>query len=249
MHDFAPFLPLIGSLLGLLGLAGAFRAGRRRRLVENLPTSKTTGVFIGLVELKGTAESASPLTSYLAEQPCVDYQWSVDEHWSRTVTETYTDSNGKTQTRTRHESGWTTVANGGEMIPFYLQDDCGVVLIRPEGAKLEPATMFDETVGRGDPLYYAKGPAGAVANSDHRRRFVEQGIPLHAPLYVMGQARERQDVVAAEIAQDRNAPMFLISTRSEEQISSGMKWGEQYGWIIFGLVLVVGGFVVRATPR
>ena len=60
--------------------------------------------------------------------------------------------------------------------------------------------MFDETCGRGDPLYYGKGPAGAVANSDHRRRFVEQGIPLHAMLYVMGQARERQDVVAPEIA-------------------------------------------------
>ena len=242
MHDFTPFLPLVGSLLGLLVLCMAFRAGRRRRLIENLPTSKTTGVFIGLVELKGTAESAGPLTSYLAEQPCVEYQWSVEEHWSRTITESYTDSEGHTQTRTRHESGWTTVASGGEMIPFYLQDDCGVVLIRPEGAKLEPGTIFDDTVGQGDSLYYAKGPAGAVADSDYERRFVEEGIPLHAALYVMGQAREREDVVAPEIAQDRHAPMFLISTRSEEQIDSGMKWGER-GWGFLGLVLVVGFFV------
>jgi len=244
MHDFASFLPLIGSLLGLLTLWGAFRAGRRRRLVENLPTSKTTGVFIGLVELKGTAESANPLTSFLAEQPCVDYQWDVEEHWSRTVTETHTDSDGKTHTETRHESGWTTVASGGEIVPFYLQDDCGVVLIRPEGAKLEPATMFDDTVGSGDPLYYAKGPAGAVGDSDYRRHFVEQGIPLHAMLYVMGQARERQDVVAPEITQDRNAPMFLISTRSEKQIDSGMKWG-QYGWAFLGMVLTIGSLVGR----
>jgi hypothetical protein len=244
MRDFLPFLPLVGSLLGLLTLWAAFRAGRRRRLVENLPTSKTTGVFIGLVELKGTAESANPLVSYLAEQPCVEYQWSVEEHWSRTVTETYTDSDGKPQTRTRHESGWTSVASGGEMIPFYLQDDCGVILIHPQGAKLEPAGLFDDTVGTGDPLYYGKGPAGAVSNSDYRRRFVECGIPLHATLYVMGQARERQDVVAPEIAADRNAPIFLISTRSEEQIASGMKWG-QYGWAFFGLLLVVAGFIAR----
>jgi len=61
---------------------------------------------------------------------------------------------------------------------------------------------------------------------------------------VLGQARERQDVVAPEIAQDRNAPMFLISTRSEEQIDSGMKWG-QYGWSFLGLVLTVGCFVGR----
>ena len=49
--------------------------------------------------------------------------------------------------------------------------------------------------------------------------------------------------MAAEIAHDRRAPMFLISTRSEKQIESGMKWG-QYGWAFFGLVLTVAGFVV-----
>ena len=212
--------------------------------MDDLPTSKTTGVFIGLVELKGTAECSTPLTSTLAEAPCVCYQWNVEEHWSRTVTETYTDSEGKTQTRTRHESGWTTVADGGEMTPFYLRDDCGVVLIRPEGAKVEPAGMFDETCGPGDPLYYGKGPASAIGDSDHRRRFTERGVPLHATLYVMGQAREREDVVAPEIVQDRNAPMFLISTRSEEQVSSGMKWGER-GWFVLTLFLTVGSVVLR----
>jgi len=57
------------------------------------------------VELKGTAEATQPLISYLAGQPCVQYRWRIEEHWSRTVTETYTDSDGKTQTRTRHEEG------------------------------------------------------------------------------------------------------------------------------------------------
>jgi hypothetical protein len=244
MHDFAPWLPWLGLLLTLLCLFMGFRSGRRWRLLRGLPTSKTTGVFIGLVELKGTAESSGPLASYLAQEPCVCYRWSVEEHWSRTVTETYTDSEGKTQTRTRHESGWTTVADGGEMIPFYLQDDCGAVLVRPEGAKLEPAEMFRQTCGRGDPLYYGKGPQGAVADSDHRRRFTEEGIPLHAALYVVGQARERQDVVAPEIVHDPNAPMFLISTRSEERVASGMKWGQRV-WFTLGLVLAVGSLVAR----
>lgn len=244
MHTVALLLPWFGGLLGLLCLWAAFRAGRRWRLVQNLPTSKTTGVFVGLVELKGTAESAHPLTSYLAEQPCVCYQWTVEEHWSRTVTETYRDHEGKTRTRTRHESGWTTVAHGGESIPFYLQDDCGAVLVRPDGAKLELAGMFHETCARGDALYYAKGPAHAVADSDHRRRFCEAGIPQHAMLYVVGQARERHDLVAPEIAHDPNAPLFLISTRSEQQVGGGMKWGQRL-WASFGLVLAVAGVVGR----
>jgi hypothetical protein len=244
MHDFAPFLPLIGALIAVASLIAAFRAGRRRRLIENLPTSKTSGVFIGLVELKGTAESAGPLTSFLAAQACVQYAWTVQEHWSRTVTTTETDSKGNTRTVTRHESGWTTVADGGETIPFYLQDDCGVILVQPEDAKIEPLKIFDETCGTGDPLYYGKGPAGAIGDSDYRRRFVENGIPLQTNLFIVGQARERQDIVAPEIAADKNAPLFLISTRTEEQVSSGMKWGAR-GWTIFGLLAAVGFTVWR----
>jgi hypothetical protein len=241
---FVPFLPWLGGVLALACLLFALRSGKRKRLVDNLPTSKTTGVFLGLVELKGTAESARPLTSYLAAQSCVYYQWRVEEHWSRTVTETYTDSDGKTRTRTRHESGWKTVADGGESIPFYLQDNCGVVLVRPEGAKLEPTTIFAETCGVSSPLYYGKGPPEAVANSDFRRRFTETAVALHTELYVMGQARERQDVVAPELAQDPSAPLFLISTRTEQQISSGFRWGF-WGLGFLGLMLCIAGLLAR----
>jgi len=41
----------IGSLFA------TYRAQKHRRLLEALPTSATQGVFIGLVELKGSAES------------------------------------------------------------------------------------------------------------------------------------------------------------------------------------------------
>ena len=155
----------IGAALALLFLCLSLRAGSRRRLIDNIPTSKTSGVFIGMVELSGSAESPQPLTSYLATIPCVSYRWSVEEHWSRTVTETYRDAKGRTQTRTRHESGWTTVASGEESQPFYLKDDCGLILVRPEGAKVEDAEVFDQTCGRGDALYYMKGPMGAISNS------------------------------------------------------------------------------------
>jgi len=236
-------IPALGILFALVALLFGLRAGKRRRLVDNLPTSKTTGVFIGLVELMGTAEVEQPLVSYLAGTRCVHYQWKVEEHWSRTVTETHTDSQGKSETRTRREEGWTTVASGGDAVPFYLKDDCGAILVRPAGAKLEAQSTFNETCGRSDPLYYAKGPATSVANSDHRRRFTEDAIPLHAPLFVVGHAREREDVVAPEIAADKQEPLFLISTRTEKQVSRGFMLGS---WLLplLGLVLAVGGFVV-----
>jgi hypothetical protein len=245
MHDesLTVGIAVLGGVLAALFFFLALRAGRRGRLMADLPTSKTTGVFIGLVELKGTAEAARPVVSYLAGQTCVYYQWHVDESWSRTVTETYTDSEGRMQTRTRTESGWTTVAQGVKEIAFYLKDDCGIIRIQPEKAKVEPKSVFDQTCGPADRLYYAKGPAAAVADSTHRRRFAELAIPLHAQLYVVGHARERDDVVAAEIAHDPNAEMFLISTRTEEQVSRGLAW--QFRLLgVFGVVLGILGFII-----
>lgn len=237
-------LPLVlGGLFALGCLIVAFRSLRRKRLVDDTPTSKAQGVFIGLVELKGTAQSESPLTSYLAGARCVLYSWQIKEHWSRTVQETYRDAKGHTQTRTRTESGWTEVATGGESAPFYLQDDTGVIRIVPEGASIHGVKTLDETCSRENAMYYGKGPAHEVANSDHRRQFVEMAIPVGANLYVMGQARERQDVVAAEIARDKEAPMFVISIQSEKQVSAG--YGRWFGfWVVLGLVLVLGGVVV-----
>jgi hypothetical protein len=237
------FVPVLGGVFAWLCLWAAYRSGHKARLIENLPTCTTQGVFIGLVELKGTAQSSLPLTSFLAEARCVYFDWRVEERWSRTVHETYRDSDGKTRTRTRRESGWKTVGNGGEAQPFYLKDKEGVVLVRPEKARIEAVRVFEQTCGRSDPLYYAKGPRAAVINSDHRRRFVEQAIPLHQTLYVMGQAREREDMVAAEIAHDPMAPIFLISTRTEAQIRSGHRWA-YWGWNILGLILFVAGLVI-----
>ncbi len=212
----------------------------RKHLIDDLPTSKTQGVFIGLVELKGTAESEKPINSFLSETKCVYYKWQIDEHWSRTVVETYTDAQGHSQTRTRTESGWTKIAGGSDSIPFYLKDDTGIIRVLPKGASVDGAKVFNKTCGPSDKIYYEKGPPRELANSTHQRRFQETALPLHAILYVMGQARERSDVVAAEITEDKNAPAFIISTKTERQISSGYA---RWFWllIILGLLFSIGG--------
>ena len=234
----------IGALFALGCLLLAFRSLWRQRLIDDLPTSKVRGVFIGLSELKGAAESETPLTSHLGETSCVQYRWSIEEHWSRIVTETYHDADGHMHTRTRQESGWKTVASGEKSIPFYLKDDTGVIRIVPERAEIQGITTFDKTCTRSDSLYFGKGPEREVADSDHRRRFKETAIPLHASLYVLGQARVREDIVAAEIAYSKKAPMFIISTRTEKQISSAFK-RRFILWLVLGVVLLFGGLITR----
>ena len=189
----------IPFLFALVFFAGVINSLRNSHLVEDLPTSKTQGVFIGLTELKGTAESEAPVTSCLAGVSCVQYSWEVFE-WSQSA---------------RGGSTWKIVACGGEYPPFYLQDDTGIIRIQPKGAITEGTTTFDTTCGPDDPLYFSKGASG---NRLGLRRFIEKALLPHANLYVMGQARERDDMVAAEIAYDKKAPMFLISTHTEKQV-------------------------------
>lgn len=234
--------PWIGAGLAAISLRAAVGAGRRNRLLDDLPTSKAQGVFIGLVELKGTAEEAAPggaLRSYLAEIPCVHYAWRVEEHWSRTVTTT--DSKGNRVTR--RESGWTTMDEGDQTVEFLLRDGSGAILVHPQGAKIESKEVFHEHCRIGDPLYYGKGPPGACAHSDRRRRFTEIALPLHQPIYLVGQSRAREDVAAAEIAYDPRADLYLISVRPEEEVSAGYQRGF-WGLALLGLVLAVGGLVL-----
>ena len=242
----APLAAALGGLLSLLFAWLSLRLLRKRRLLNDIPTSKADGVFMGFVELKGRAETGSPLRSFLAGSDCVWYAWSVEEHWSRTVTETYRDSDGQTKTRTKTESGWKTVASGGEQIRFFVGDETGAVRVNPAGAKIEPVGVFSEECGRGDALYYGKGPADSVFDSTHRRRFTERAIPAGARLFVVGQARERDDVVAPEIG--AGGPMFLISTRSEQQVVSGWFWGS-WALGVLGAAVALGGLFLAAQSE
>ncbi len=227
------------AAIAVLALAAALNYRRKKHLVDDLPTSQAEGVFIGLVELEGTAETEQPLTSHLAEKPCVFYRWEVAEHWRKTETVTYRDKDGKTRTRTKTTSGWTTLARGEYRQPFYLQDASGIILVHPAGARIEPVELFSRRCRKTDPLYYGKGPAKGILHSTGERRFVEHGIPLHRPIYLVGQAKEREDLVAPMIAHDPQAPLFLISTRSAHQVSHG--YGVAYWALaIAGLALLLG---------
>jgi len=228
------WLSLLGWLLSLVSLLVALRYLRRKRLIDDMPTSKTQGVFIGQCELKGTAESEKPFIGFLSGKQCVLYTWTIHEHWSRTTM--CMTSNGP---KARRESGWKEVSHGGESAPFYLKDDTGIIRIVPKGAKLHTVVLLEKKCNRRDSLYYDKGPKRAVANSTHRRRFREVAIPLHATIYVTGRSRERADIVAPEVAYDKKASLFVIATRTEKQITrSYARWF--WFWMVLGL-LIAGG--------
>jgi hypothetical protein len=227
---------LIGGVLTVIFYPLMLRAGRRYRFLADTPTSKAKGVFIGQVELAGKTRIQEPRHSWLAGAECVWYRYSIKEEWERWETETYTDKEGKTQTRQVKKSGWTEIASGGESPAFYLEDETGRIQIRPDGAEIEPEVVFSETATWGDALYTAKTDARPIADSTGRRQFSESAILLGREVFVAGRARERTDAVAPEIAQDEAQELFLISCRGEAKVQR--KYRLQF-WS-FGALSMIG---------
>ncbi|MFC1705505.1 LemA family protein [Planctomycetota bacterium] len=238
---------VVPAVLGIgcvLLLYFGVRCLRRKRLIENVPTSKVEGVFIGLTEVKGQTESPSPMISYLAEVEAVYYRFDVQEQWRRV--ETYTDNEGKTRTRTR--SGWTTVRSDEIRRPFFCRDRTGAIRVNPDNADIQADCVFSRTCGRYDPVYYLKGPHYSISNSTHRRRFTEHAVRTGQSVYIMGNAKLREDVLEPEIRYDPDDEMYLISTGSEEDIvrSYGVKAVAclMFG-CLFGLSVPLGYHMVR----
>ena len=238
VNDFGMWaLAIVMLLLGLGMLAAGYFCLKRKRLMQNVPTSKVKGVFIGLNELKGTSRSSAPLISFLTDERCVWYSYEVEEEWETIEHTTDEDGNSKTETR----SGWKTLDRGDERLVFEVEDETGRIQVIPEHAEFIGDRVLNRTVGQGDNLYYAKGPHTAIMDSTGRRRFSEHLVAVDDDVYVLGSARVREDIAEPEIAYDEIDKNFLISSKSEEALT------RRYGWLSF-FSLIFGAMVITFFP-
>ncbi|MBR5243170.1 MAG: LemA family protein [Thermoguttaceae bacterium] len=203
-----------------------------------MPTSKAKGVFIGLVELSGTAECerGAALKASMSGRACVYVKTKIEE---RRV-ETYTTKNSKGERETKTRTVWKTLAESERRAPFYLRDETGAVRVDPNGAEITAETLVDKTVGRSAPEYFEwAGGRSEHTDSCGTRRFTEVGIPLGANVYVLGKSRVRKDVVAVEIAKDETEPTFLIVCGDEEKARKDENFSEKFA-LAAALLCAVG---------
>ncbi|TVP75065.1 MAG: hypothetical protein EA352_09130, partial [Gemmatimonadales bacterium] len=239
-------VPLLILATGIVFLLLGYRAFFRKRFIENIPTSRCKGVTMGLNELKGTARTPSPITSFLTEKEVVYYSYKIEEQRKRTTR----DKDGKKKT-TRE---WKTVASGRRYKPFELHDDTGHIRVRPKGAEFHAKRVLSRTVHRRDPLYFGKGPRRQLRRSTGRRRFQEEVILADEPTYVLGPARVREDVVEPEIAREESdsGGLFIVSAHSEEALIRKYAWQARGAFagavILAGLVPIVRTVNVEGLP-
>lgn len=225
---------LVLAPVALVLVALGFVALRRRRLIDDLPTSKVKGVFLGLNEVKGTCRPEAPLLSPLAGTPCATYSWTIEEHFRRT--ETYQEDG---QTKTRTVDGWENVGSGSSSTPFWLDDDTGSLWIQPDGARLQQQSVLSREADRSDPVLLSQS-VRSIHGGTGRYRFSEQAIPVGAALYVLGTARLREHVVAPEIAKAKGDP-FIVSVKEEAKVASGYGWWARGAFVLGAGAAAVAG--------
>lgn len=207
-----PTFAIVGMVFGLFLFALGFAGWRRKRVIEDTPTSTVRSLAMGRVELIGRAQAREALTASVSGRPCVYYRYSIE---------------GKRE-NAEGQKVWTILDSGdSKSTPFYVQDNTGQVMVAPLGAfiSLRRDLHFDERwdlgrIPRGfDPQKWRHygGPL----------RFEEWRIEPNDPIFVLGFAQEGRapgffEPPQAErifVGSDSSfSTPFVISDRSEADL-------------------------------
>ena len=136
MDDRITFYLILGFGLGIFGFFWGFTRLRKKRLIENIPTSTIRGLAMGLVELTGKAKKKIKILSPFTNSDCTFYRYTIERYEKR----------GK-------HSSWVTISKGDSCFsPFYLEDETGKVLVSPKGAEFFMSVDYEYTTGWGKSL-------------------------------------------------------------------------------------------------
>ncbi len=183
-HGDNPAPLFIGLAVGLVLSGVGFRYLRKRRLVQNIPTSKIRSMAMGLVEVKGKAMGPAAFEAPFSGEPCVYYDVRVEEY-----------RKGKDSSR------WVQVfTRNTNDLPFNVSDETGHTSVRPEGAEILLSETFSfRNQGRGVPSkveWYLMEKGFSIhgfVGLEKNLRFSERVIRPGQELYVIGECRTEKD--------------------------------------------------------
>lgn len=171
-------LLLAGGALLLFGLSRL----RRKRLLQDTPTSTIRGVAMGMAELSGKAVERTPVISPLTTTPCVWWRFTIEQE----------------QTGAKGERKWVKVNEGCSIDLFYLDDGTGRILVDPMGAEMKIdfrrqwyGAAYDPVAGTG-----ASAAGLLLAQGGNRRRYTEWLILPTGKLYLFGHVKGVRDAAA-----------------------------------------------------
>ncbi len=191
--------------MSLVALAVWFRFMGRKRLVEDLPTSKVAGVALGVTELTGTVSCANPVLSPHGARDCA--------YWEQVVYEEQDQGDG--------ERRWKVVERrSGGRKHFDLEDETGSIRVWTRDAEMKLPLEYDGPLSApslsGDGVLAV---ALAARGGYSRRKVKEYVLPIGADVYVLGHAALPADATRPEIGPDPDLRHpFLVAVGGEHEV-------------------------------
>jgi len=243
-EDITMTIGVLSVFIGLAVFVIGFIFFRKKRFIENIPTSKIRSIAMGLVEIFGQVIPIKERTfkSPFTDKECVYYQFTIEEY----------RSSGK-------NSHWVTIKKGEQRGLFYLKDDTGRVMIDPTGATIEARKDFEYQSG------FGKDPPEQVIrflnanNLSHEgffglnktMRYRETIIIPDDTVYIMGTAgenyfnkvRTEDHVDSIIIKKGKYEKEYYISDKSEKQILKNFALLTYIMWC-FGMMLIIIGVIL-----
>jgi hypothetical protein len=231
---------LVGLGAGVFFFFLGFVQLRKKRMIEDIPTSTIRAMAPGLVEIIGKVVDWNCLEGPFTRQACVYYEFLVEQYVRR----------GK-------NSHWETVykENTGKHA-FCLEDETGKALVIPEGAETVLSQSFSLTTGLFSDIpphveqYLGKHGVSChgFLGFDKKLRFTEKNFRPGEAVYALGVYRAFTGmplVVPAGVADntcltkgERPRDLFILSDKSQKQLVSSYGWQAFFG--VFGGVTLIG---------
>jgi len=225
-------------------LLGAAWVSRRRMNLTDMPRSRCAAVFVGFNEISGAVATVQPTRSWFTDTTSAWWRSTLEEEREYTRTETTTDSQGHTQTRTVVEHRFVQVESFSSEPLIRLVDETGRVLVDLTRASMSVPASYDEITR--DPKW--SEPRGHLfAATTGRYRQQEWTLVDGQSLYVLGGARI--DDSGADVVVDGSGKgEFLVTTRSEASITAGRRAGTWCLIVLGVLAAAFGGGAAHRSP-
>lgn len=206
-----------GFFAGIFFFVVGLKSFMRKRLIENIPTSKVRSIAMGLAEIYGdvVASEGRILRSPFTGRECVYYMFKI-EQW----------------VQTKNGGHWRTVRKGERGEHFFIKDDSGFILVDPKGAQVDIKTDNMMTSGAiGNPTPAMTSFLESISFSykgllfNKSLRYTEQFISPGDRCYVMGTVGDNpfvDEATAKQGAEDammqKGDSVYYISDRPEKDI-------------------------------
>jgi hypothetical protein len=265
IQDRPSFFVFFGIFLGgMFIFFKGFRDLKKRRVVEDIPTSTVRGLALGLVELIGKPFRQHVYRTPFSNRECVFCSYSVDVLLEECLG--FPSSEEKCYVNGIEGSNWAHCIKGsiGEKEDFIINDGTGEVVVLMKGAhfiwndNINYEKKYSTLNDVPDFLYdFLKKHVGilykdyVVRKKGLRVRFREQIVTSNDSLYVIGTARKQskkrfhsfnQDHELSDVAIEKidRHEIFVVSNYKQNKVINTFD-GYALGWAL------LGGFIVLFT--